>query len=90
VSKATRICGGAEREVVVADRVERIVAQVCGSLQEAHEKGFVHGNLKPASIYLITGRREVDDDKILGFGDAKRSDGHERPTQHRRAPATPA
>src|SRR5262249_13982616 len=33
------------------DRADHILAQVCGSLQEAHEKVIVHRDLKPANIY---------------------------------------
>src|SRR5687767_2561848 len=34
------------------ERTEKILGQVCGSLQEAHEKGIVHRDLKPANIQL--------------------------------------
>ncbi|MFO0556310.1 MAG: protein kinase [Polyangiaceae bacterium] len=55
------------------ERVDKIVAQVCGSLQEAHDKGIVHRDLKPANIYLTTRAGEDDYVKVLDFGIAKRS-----------------
>jgi serine/threonine-protein kinase len=36
------------------ERVDRILGQVCGSLQEAHDKGIVHRDLKPANLLRTT------------------------------------
>ncbi|AUX28592.1 MULTISPECIES: serine/threonine-protein kinase [Sorangium] len=56
------------------ERVDRILAQVCGSLQEAHEKGIVHRDLKPANIFLTRRAGEEDYVKVLDFGIAKRDE----------------
>ena len=53
------------------DRVDRILGQVCGSLQEAHDKGIVHRDLKPANIYLTVRAGQDDYVKVLDFGIAK-------------------
>jgi serine/threonine-protein kinase len=60
------------------ERVDRILSQVCGSLQEAHDKGIVHRDLKPANIYLTTRAGEEDYVKVLDFGIAKRDDKHSK------------
>jgi serine/threonine protein kinase len=55
-------------------RSERIMTQVCGSLQEAHEKGIIHRDLKPDNIYLTQKGARGDFVKVLDFGIAKRSE----------------
>jgi serine/threonine protein kinase len=55
-------------------RTERIMTQVCGSLQEAHEKGIIHRDLKPDNIYLVQKGARGDYVKVLDFGIAKRSE----------------
>jgi len=63
------VAGG---QAVQPERVDRILGQVCGSLQEAHDKGIVHRDLKPANIFLTTRAGEEDVVKVLDFGIAKR------------------
>ena len=63
------------------DRVDRIMGQVCGSLEEAHQKGIVHRDLKPANIFLTKRAREEDYVKVLDFGIAKRDDRNSKAEQ---------
>jgi serine/threonine-protein kinase len=60
------------------DRLQRPVSteeffsigtQCCEGLQAAHEKGIIHGDIKPENIMLATGNRV----KILDFGVARRA-----------------
>ncbi len=53
------------------DRAAKILAHVCGSLEEAHERGMVHRDLKPENIFLTERGREQDYVKVLDFGIAK-------------------
>ena len=64
----------AQGRAMPPERVDRILAQVCGSLQEAHDKGIVHRDLKPANIFLTRRAGEEDYVKVLDFGIAKRSE----------------
>ncbi|MFO0641515.1 MAG: serine/threonine-protein kinase [Polyangiaceae bacterium] len=54
-------------------RVEKILTQVCGSLQEAHEHGIVHRDLKPDNVVLCDRAGQTDWVEVLDFGIAKRS-----------------
>jgi eukaryotic-like serine/threonine-protein kinase len=46
-----------------------IATQCCEGLQAAHEKGIIHGDIKPENIMITPGNRV----KILDFGVARRS-----------------
>ena len=46
-----------------------IASQCCEGLQAAHEKGIIHGDIKPDNIMLTAGNRV----KILDFGVARRA-----------------
>jgi serine/threonine-protein kinase len=60
------------------DRVLRILAQVCGSLEEAHRRGVVHRDLKPDNVILTTRAGQADFVKVLDFGIAKRSEAKDQ------------
>jgi hypothetical protein len=49
-------------------RVVEMLRQVCHSLGEAHDRGLIHRDVKPANIYLCRLGREYDFMKVLDFG----------------------
>lgn len=74
-------------------RMLRVAAQVCGSLDEAHQNGVVHRDLKPANIFLCDGVGQEDFVKVLDFGIAKvvRGEGMDSTLTHgREVLGTPA
>jgi serine/threonine protein kinase len=68
------------KELVAVDglqspgRVIHIIRQICGSLHEAHELGFVHRDIKPANIMICRRGGASDVVKVLDFGLVKSLD----------------
>jgi hypothetical protein len=50
------------------ERVTAVLRQLCHSLAEAHERGMIHRDVKPANIFLCRLGREYDFVKVLDFG----------------------
>jgi len=53
------------------ERAAFILAQVCGSLAEAHEARIIHRDIKPSNIFLTSRGGIYDFVKVLDFGLAK-------------------
>jgi eukaryotic-like serine/threonine-protein kinase len=54
---------------ISTDEFFTIATQCCEGLQAAHEKGIIHGDIKPENIMITPGNRV----KILDFGVARRA-----------------
>src|SRR5262249_43725546 len=54
-----------------AARAVHITKQVCASLAEAHTRGIIHCDLKPANIFITRVGEDFDFAKVLDFGLAR-------------------
>jgi eukaryotic-like serine/threonine-protein kinase len=50
------------------DRALHLLAQVCDGIAEAHERGLVHADIKPANLFTCRMGLEYDFAKVLDFG----------------------
>ena len=62
------------------DRAMHVMRQVCRSLAEAHARGLIHRDVKPANIYVCRMGLEYDFVKVLDFGLVKTEDPELAPT----------
>lgn len=60
-----------------AGRVIHLLLQVCAALAEAHARGLIHRDVKPANIMLCERGGVADVAKVLDFGLVKRVDSGE-------------
>jgi serine/threonine-protein kinase len=58
-----------------AGRVVHLLRQACGALAEAHDRGLIHRDVKPANLHLCVRGGVADHVKVLDFGLAKDLDG---------------
>lgn len=72
-------------------RAIHALRQACGSIQEAHERGWVHRDVKPSNLMLCVRAGEHDVMKVLDFGLIKQvRDAHSRDiTQYSKILGTP-
>ncbi len=61
------------------ERAVTILIQACGALQEAHDMGIVHRDMKPENIFLCRQGEVADYPKVLDFGLAKVTEQQMRP-----------
>lgn len=73
-----------------AARAAHVLEQVCLSLGEAHESGFIHRDIKPANLCLCRQGSHHDFVKVLDFGLVKELDAAVDATEEGIVRGTPA
>jgi serine/threonine-protein kinase len=68
-------------------RAMYLLRQICHSLAEAHARGMVHRDVKPANIFVCRMGLEFDFVKVLDFGLVK-TDTHDKATDVTETPVT--
>ena len=58
-----------EHRLSIRDRL-RLVAQICGAVQHAHQKGIIHRDLKPSNV-MVTEEAGAPVCKVIDFGIAR-------------------
>jgi serine/threonine-protein kinase len=64
-------------KVLPPERIVRMLSQVAIGLDEAHNRNFIHRDLKPDNLFLC-GTREGDKVKLLDFGSVKDAGGNRK------------
>jgi eukaryotic-like serine/threonine-protein kinase len=57
-----------ERRQLTLDARLRLFALVCDTIQHAHQKGVIHGDIKPSNILVATGDDGAPDPRVIDFG----------------------
>jgi serine/threonine protein kinase len=57
------------------ERARHLILQICRALQAAHDKGFIHRDVKPANCFRIVHGGVPDFIKVVDFGIAKTTSG---------------
>lgn len=57
------------------ERARHLIVQICRALQAAHDKGFIHRDVKPANCFRIEHGGVPDFIKVVDFGIAKTTIG---------------
>ena len=66
------------------DRCRPILTQIAGALSTVHQHDVLHGDIKPANLFLVNDGRRRDFVKVLDFGVAKALGlGRDRPPDDR-------
>ncbi|HET6149521.1 MAG TPA: serine/threonine-protein kinase [Polyangia bacterium] len=56
---------------IAVDEARRLLGQICGALEAAHQVGIVHRDLKPENIWIAQPKHGDSYAKLLDFGIAK-------------------
>ncbi len=68
---------------LTVEETDKILLQMCGSLQEAHDLGLIHRDIKPANV-MLTRRAGLEDFvKVIDFGIAKAVDDDVELSHHK-------